>query len=187
MGRKRPRCLTPPQEEEAAAALVPDPEELPEPWAQVESEWVEDDPIPFVPLRRRAENLAARTCGGGGRGGDPKRPCSRRLRCVRARAFRRTRDGTMRLPKQWRARKRSPKRCPRSSGCRPRFLMPMVCRLAVVDEAALQEIVRLMIREELKGRHGGADNPQACASWCGPKSTGRWWRGTWTEVSVPQK
>jgi hypothetical protein len=152
LGAEEAEVLTPPQEA-AAAAFAPDPDEMPEPWAQGETEWVEDDPIPFVPLRRRAENLAARLAAGVAM--DAARTDSAPDGAVAAEPadfvepeagdeaaafdaeleFKTTSEPThQRMPTE--------------------ILDADGVPLAVLDEAALQEIVRLMIREELKGTLG---------------------------------
>jgi hypothetical protein len=64
LGAEEAEVLTASSDEGEGDALIgafaAELDETPEPWAQVETEWEEDNPITFVPLRRRAENLAAK-------------------------------------------------------------------------------------------------------------------------------
>jgi cell pole-organizing protein PopZ len=132
-----------------------------ESWAQVDGEWVEDEPVPFIPLRRRAEHLAARLAAGVAL--DPEEaeetdidePPVQPLRDVAAELLeddplaadldgdapvaRGIDDGEASGPAQ-----RMPTEILDADGT----------PLAVLDEAALQEIVRQMIREELQGALG---------------------------------
>lgn len=131
-----------------------------QPWAQIGPEWTEDEPIPFIPLRRRAEHLAARLAASRTHEPDetdesdqddtPPEP----LRDVApelldddplaadldgdapvARGIEDDAPGTaQRMPTE--------------------ILDADGTPLAVLDEAALQEIVRQMIREELQGALG---------------------------------
>lgn len=172
LGAEEAEVLLPPVED-APAEIQTGPEPGPmeaaaaeaevETWAQVDGEWVEDEPVPFIPLRRRAEHLAARLAAGAVLDPDetddtdhddaPAAP----LRDVAAELLeddpmaadldgdapvaRGIDDGeedhvatTQRMPTE--------------------ILDADGTPLAVLDEAALQEIVRQMIREELQGSLG---------------------------------
>jgi hypothetical protein len=127
------------------------PEDAPEPWSQVEAEWVEDEPIPFVPLRRRAENLAARLAS---------RTVSEELRAEQglevdppANAFAQA-SGSAAYEDD------APEEAAHDASEDDRAATERIpteildadgTPLTVLDEAALQEVVRMMIREELKG------------------------------------
>jgi hypothetical protein len=122
----------PEPEADGAVVQADDPEAA---WERGGSEWSADEPIPFVPLRRRAEHLAARLAAGevmetprpeadsGDVAGseapvvaDPPAPSNARLASELL-----DEDGTP---------------------------------LSVLDEAALQEIVRQTLRAELQGDLG---------------------------------
>lgn len=47
-----------------AFAAEPDADDLPEAWAEVGPDFAGEEPVPFVPLRRRAESLAAKLAAG---------------------------------------------------------------------------------------------------------------------------
>ena len=165
-----PAEATPAESEVVAAVASPasgtteDADAAPEAesWAQVDGDWVEDDPVPFIPLRRRAEHLAARLASGAAFDPEdaedtdlddhhPVQP----LRDVAAELLeddplaadldgdapvaRGIDDGEDSGPAQ-----RMPTEILDADGT----------PLAVLDEAALQEIVRQMIREELQGSLG---------------------------------
>jgi hypothetical protein len=153
--------VAPPAEQAPEAAAEADREAEAESWAQVDGEWVEDEPVPFIPLRRRAEHLAARLAAGVAL--DPEEaeetdidePPVQPLRDVAAELLeddplaadldgdapvaRGIDDGEASGPAQ-----RMPTEILDADGT----------PLAVLDEAALQEIVRQMIREELQGALG---------------------------------
>jgi hypothetical protein len=142
-----------PRKDAAAMAPAPDSDGMLEPWVEVDAELVEDDSISFVPLRRRAENLAARIAAGVAKDApvgdpgvehsvatDPANFDEPEAENAAASVDPHPDDG----PEDETARQRMPTEILDADG------IP----LAVLDEAALQEIVRLMIREELKGTLG---------------------------------
>lgn len=153
--------VAPPAEQAPEAAAEADRETEAESWAQVDGEWVEDEPVPFIPLRRRAEHLAARLAAGvaldpeEAEDADLDEPPVQPLREVAAELLeddplaadldgdapvaRGIDDGEASGPAQ-----RMPTEILDADGT----------PLAVLDEAALQEIVRQMIREELQGALG---------------------------------
>ncbi len=153
--------VAPPAEQAPEAAAEADREAEAESWAQVDGEWVEDEPVPFIPLRRRAEHLAARLAAGvaldpeEAEDADLDEPPVQPLREVAAELLeddplaadldgdapvaRGIDDGEASGPAQ-----RMPTEILDADGT----------PLAVLDEAALQEIVRQMIREELQGALG---------------------------------
>lgn len=172
LGAEEAEVLLPPVEDAPAEILTgpePGPREAAEAdaeletWAQVDGEWVEDEPVPFIPLRRRAEHLAARLAAGAVLDPDetedtdhddapapPLRDVAAELLeddpmaadldgdAPVARGIDEGEDGhratTQRMPTE--------------------ILDADGTPLAVLDEAALQEIVRQMIREELQGSLG---------------------------------
>ena len=167
LGAEEAEVLLPPMEEPLAqpaaeTGMEAGPEPEAESWAQVDGDWVEDEPVPFIPLRRRAEDLAARLAAGAALDPDdaedtdtdddtPVQP----LRDVAAELLeddplaadldgdapvaRGIDEGEEAGPTQ-----RMPTEILDADGT----------PLAVLDEAALQEIVRQMIREELQGALG---------------------------------
>jgi len=171
LGAEEAEVLLPPVEDAPAEILTgPEPEFAtsaeaeadPESWAQVDGEWVEDEPVPFIPLRRRAEHLAARLAAGTLDPEDtedidhddaPAAP----LRDVAAELLE---DDPMAADLDGDApvargiddaendRVATAQRMPTE------ILDADGTPLAVLDEAALQEIVRQMIREELQGALG---------------------------------
>ena len=167
LGAEEAEVLIPPMEEgsvEIGAASG----ELPEPWAQVGAEWVEDEPIPFVPLRRRAESLAARLASGevletlGGTDtvarveapavpeavGVESQPVDDLLTADLLAADSDDDIGAAEEDHHGPAENATTQRMPTE------ILDADGTPLAVLDEAALQEIVRQMIREELQGSLG---------------------------------
>ena len=166
LGAEEAEVLLPPIEDAPAAIQTSEaPEAIaeaePEAWAQVDGEWVEDEPVPFIPLRRRAEHLAARLAAGAVLDSDeaedtdhddtPPQP----LRDVAAELLEddptaADLDGDAPVArgiddgKEIGATQRMPTEILDADGT----------PLAVLDEAALQEIVRQMIREELQGSLG---------------------------------
>ena len=164
LGAEEAEVLLPPVED-APAGAVTDAEagtEIePEAWAQVDGDWVEDEPVPFIPLRRRAEHLAARLAAGAVLDPDeaedtdhddtPAAP----LRDVAAELLEddpaaADLDGDAPVARgiddgeETGSAQRMPTEILDADGT----------PLAVLDEAALQEIVRQMIREELQGSLG---------------------------------
>lgn len=166
LGAEEAEVLLPPSEDAPAAILTgQEPEAAagtePEAWAQVDGEWVEDEPVPFIPLRRRAEHLAARLAAGAVLDPDeaedtdhddtPPQP----LRDVAAELLEddptaADLDGDAPVARgiddgeKIGTAQRMPTEILDADGT----------PLAVLDEAALQEIVRQMIREELQGSLG---------------------------------
>lgn len=153
--------------EEDAAGIVAEADDLPDSWAQVDSDWARDEPIPFIPLRRRAENLAARLAAGvvmdpseadaglvddghdePDMAGEPSQAAAPDFT---ARSASDPEDDALAIDAfaedhqpDATATQRMPTEILDADG------IP----LAVLDEAALQEIVRQMIREELQGSLG---------------------------------
>lgn len=148
--------------EEVVVGAAAEQDELPESWAQVEADWVEDDPVPFIPLRRRAEHLAARLAAGVVMEPDevddtdhddaPAVPAPDVAAELLEEDFLAADlDGDAPVARgiegddsQEGATHRMPTEILDADGT----------PLAVLDEAALQEIVRQMIREELQGSLG---------------------------------
>lgn len=153
LGAEEAEVLPPPTDAETAAPFASDVEEVPEPWEQVENEWVEDDPIPFVPLRRRAENLAARLAAGAIKDTtrndpDPEAPLATEPAAV-VRPEADENAATIEADRETDVEERSAQqRMPTE------IIDADGVPLAVLDEEALQEIVRLMIRDELQGDLG---------------------------------
>ncbi|MFN5999482.1 MAG: hypothetical protein ACK47C_12285 [Paracoccaceae bacterium] len=113
-------------------------------WDQTPGEWVEDDPIPFIPLRRRAEHLAARLAAG--EVGDTPKVSAEDEVAETADA---TPSPAMDAPIA-EATKSGAGTAPMASELLDEDGTP----LAVLDEAALQEIVRQTLRQELQGDLG---------------------------------
>jgi hypothetical protein len=149
---------------EAAAELSEDihveTEENGEAWAQ--SDWTEDEPVPFIPLRRRAEHLAARLAAGEVMDLDePEEAVHDNFpdevapdvapELLEDDPLAADLDGDSPV-----ATGLSDDTTDEASGQRmpTEFLDADGTPLAVLDEAALQEIVRQMIREELQGALG---------------------------------
>ncbi|MES2914701.1 MAG: hypothetical protein V4753_06230 [Pseudomonadota bacterium] len=109
-------------------------------WEQASSDWVGDEPIPFIPLRRRAEHLAARLAAGdvgdaprasvAGEAAAPMLP-GRDDPVAKA-----TVSGTS------------------AASVASELLDEDGTPLSVLDETALQEIVRQTLRHELQGELG---------------------------------
>jgi hypothetical protein len=147
LGAEEAVVLPPEEEGVASAAFAPDVGEAPEPWAQGENDWARDEPIPFVPLRRRAENLAARLAAGAAKDlgrTEPEATPEPVTEPVPEEEPARFGARSESIAEEVIARQRMPTEIIDADG------VP----LAVLDEAALQEIVRLMIREELRGALG---------------------------------
>ncbi len=148
--------------EEVVVGEATELDELSEPWPQVEADWVEDEPVPFIPLRRRAEHLAARLAAGAVLEPDEVDDTDHddtpvaSARDVAAELLEEDLlasdlDGDAPVARgiesddsQEGATQRMPTEILDADGT----------PLAVLDEAALQEIVRQMIREELQGSLG---------------------------------
>ena len=113
-------------------------------WDQTPSEWVEDEPIPFIPLRRRAEHLAARLAAG--EVGDTPKVSAEDEVAETAEA---TPSPATDAPIA-EATKSGAGTAPMASELLDEDGTP----LAVLDEAALQEIVRQTLRQELQGDLG---------------------------------
>lgn len=107
-----------------------------EPWAQVGSDLGDDEPIPFVPLRRRAEHLAARLAAG------------EVMETPRAEAEAEVVSITA-------DRLTEPASAEAGTGTMAtEFVDADGMPLAVLDEQALHEIVRQTLRAELQGELG---------------------------------
>lgn len=146
--------------EEAEVLTGPDPDqEMPdrvgagdqsEPRAPVDSALTDDGPIPFVPLRRRAEHLAAQLAAGEGPGTPPAEAKSEAEVVSLA-------DAAPAAPS---AAEASPEDAEARAGylsaehLATEFVDADGMSLAVLDEHALQEIVRQTLRAELKGELG---------------------------------
>ena len=132
-----------------------------ESWAQVDGDWVEDEPVPFIPLRRRAEHLAARLAAGAALDADeaedtdPDDPPVQPLRDVAAELLE---DDPLAADLDGDAPVARGIDAGEEAGATQRMPTEILdadgTPLAVLDEAALQEIVRQMIREELQGALG---------------------------------
>lgn len=154
--------LVPPVDEHADI-VIEDVDGPGESWGQ--TDWTEDEPAAFIPLRRRAEHLAARLAAGVVL--DPEDIDDKSAEPVAAEtpapqmaaapdvAPELLEDGLgladhegepaqAHDPEQEAARQRMP----------TEFIDADGTELAVLDESALQEIVRQMIREELQGTLG---------------------------------
>ena len=107
-----------------------------EPWAQVGSDLGDDEPIPFVPLRRRAEHLAARLAAG------------EVMETPRAEAEAEVVSITADRPTDPASAE------PGVGSMATEFVDADGMPLAVLDEQALHEIVRQTLRAELQGELG---------------------------------
>lgn len=107
-----------------------------EPWAQVGSDLGDDEPIPFVPLRRRAEHLAARLAAG------------EVMETPRAEAEAEVVSITADRPTEPASAE------PGVGSMATEFVDADGMPLAVLDEQALHEIVRQTLRAELQGELG---------------------------------
>ncbi len=119
-------------------AEPPESEDHVEARDEVGSEWAEDGPIPFVPLRRRAEYLAARLAAGEVM--DTPRPEADPTVIAEVEVP----MPLIGMPAQEPGPERRPTELLDEDGT----------PLSVLDEAALQEIVRLTLRAELQGDLG---------------------------------
>ena len=130
----------PDSDEPSEASL---PEEALEPWARDPGDG-EDEPVAFVPLRRRAETLTARVASGEASDSMVAAgPHASDAALAPSDAMDDLHDDLSESPAA-----EAPQRMPTE------ILDADGTPLAVLDEAALQEIVRLMIREELQGDLG---------------------------------
>jgi hypothetical protein len=153
--------LLPPAEDMAHSfAMEPELDDTAEAWA-------EDEPVPFVPLRRRAENLAARLAAGAVVESlrqqseaepeakpeaeavpEPRAPLHLDMQNI-------VQDPDAVDPEAAVSEDRSTPPDPDTVQRMPTEILDADgTPLAVLDEAALQEIVRQMIREELQGALG---------------------------------
>ena len=107
-----------------------------EPWGQVGSDLGDDEPIPFVPLRRRAEHLAARLAAG------------EVMETPRAEAEAEVVSITADRPAEPASAE------PGVGTMATEFVDADGMPLAVLDEHALHEIVRQTLRAELQGELG---------------------------------
>lgn len=134
--------LLPPAED--AEMLVVEAEDLPEPWAEVGSDWVEDEPIAFMPHRHRSKTLGTAPAAEAAPVGDALSEAPHdAVEEVAPRL-----DTPAAALADSRAEETVSQRMPTE------IIDADGTPLAVLDEAALQEIVRQMIREELQGDLG---------------------------------
>ncbi len=163
--------LPPAQDLPEAFAPEPEADDLPEAWAEVGSDWTEDEPVPFVPLRRRAESLAAKLAAGAvpddvvpeGRDADQDTNLVGAAE-VDPTLYEDLALADLPIAKDLSAEPSSEAEAPRQSddAAAPEAAHRIATELldadgtplAVLDEAALQEVVRQMIREELQGTLG---------------------------------
>jgi hypothetical protein len=140
LGAEEAEVLTGPEpDQEMLDAIATDDEA--EPWAQVESPLADDEPIPFVPLRRRAEHLAARLAAGEVAETPPGEPEA----------------DVVPVAEETPAAPVTPKAIGANAGpghVATEFVDADGMELAVLDEHALQEIVRQTLRAELQGELG---------------------------------
>lgn len=153
-------------------SFAPEPEadDLPEAWAEVGPDFAEDEPLPFVPLRRRAESLAAKLASGvvadrvDPEAANPAQEADQPgVQDVDPTLYEDLAMADLPI-----ARDIATDPVPEAKGPDPmtqavddlahrvqtELLDADGTPLAVLDEAALQEIVRQMIREELQGTLG---------------------------------
>lgn len=151
-------------EEPVAAAEAPSAEaESSEAWR---AEWTDEEPVPFIPLRRRAEDLAARLAAGDvleADDGDDEvaeeeataEPASAGAPDVAPELLE---DDPELSAFEEDVAVAKGQDAALSDAAAPRLPTEIIdadgTPLAVLDEAALQEIVRQMIREELQGALG---------------------------------
>jgi hypothetical protein len=166
LGAEEAEVLLP--QAEAAEDLAAEVEQLPESWAEVGPDWVEAEPIPFVPMRHRAEALAARH--GAGEGGEPPRadsdfatdtpsaPHPMQDEPTAGQSLPVDDDheepGVVDAPLLDADRAAATDEAAAQRSMPTEILDADGTELAVLDEAALQEMVRQMIREELQGDLG---------------------------------
>ena len=136
---------------DVAEDLVAEAEALPDAWSEVGPDFVEDEPIPFVPLRRRAESLAARLAAGAVTEAERTEAALSTADALPAEVHQ---DALPEIPEPEVSEAPDVPEAP----AEPRLTSGIVdadgTELAVLDEAALQEIVRQMIRHELQGDLG---------------------------------
>ena len=138
-------------------------------WAQGGSDWVDDDAVPFIPLRRRAESLAARVASGEVLAGSPAEPAGAGMPGADTEDDGPFHDLELAALEMTAAelaafeidpeiggpdRTDDTARVGRTQRMPTEILDADGIPLAVLDEAALQDIVRQMIREELQGSLG---------------------------------
>lgn len=168
LGAEEAEVLLPPVEDAAGEipsrpepAAEPETEAGAETWPQVDGEWVEDEPVPFIPLRRRAEHLAARLAAGAipdpdeAEDADHDDTPTAPLRDVAAElldddSLAADLDGDAPVARGI----DDDEKADTAQRMPTEILDADGTPLAVLDEAALQEIVRQMIREELQGSLG---------------------------------
>jgi hypothetical protein len=110
-------------------------------WAPADADLAHDEPVPFVPLRRRAEHLAARLAAG------------EVMETPRAEAEAEVVQPTAE-PAAEPASVSAPAADPGVSAMATEYVDVDGMALAVLDEAALHEIVRQTLRAELQGELG---------------------------------
>jgi hypothetical protein len=124
--------LTGPDQDDAEAAS----------WDQGSSEWAGDEPIPFIPLRRRAEHLAARLAAG------------EVVEAPKAAAEDEAVGGADTSPQPDGGAPATKAPVSAAAPMASEFMDEDGTPLAVLDEAALQDIVRQTLRQELQGEMG---------------------------------
>lgn len=135
---------------DVAEDLVAEAEALPEPFAELGSDFEEAEPIPFVPLRRRAESLAARLSAGAvvqPEAAEAESPVADAALSLPA-------NEALDTPLDADVALDAPVEEAEMPGLTTGIVDADGTELAVLDEAALQEIVRQMIRHELQGDLG---------------------------------
>jgi hypothetical protein len=135
--------------EEAEVLPVPTEAELAdedtaEAWDQASSDWEKDEPVPFIPLRRRAEHLAARLASG--EVGDAAKAPAEADVAASAEATP--------LPDSAAPPAKAAVSGAGAGTMASDLLDEDGIPLAVLDEAALQDIVRQTLRQELQGDLG---------------------------------
>lgn len=114
-----------------------------EPWAQVGSDLGDDEPIPFVPLRRRAEHLAARLAAG------------EVVETPKPEAEAEVVSLADEMPAEPVSASSAPGAGKAATGSlATEFVDADGMQLAVLDEVALHDIVRQTLRAELQGELG---------------------------------
>jgi hypothetical protein len=164
--------LPPAQDLPEAFAPEPEADDLPEAWAEAAADLSEDEPVPFVPLRRRAESLAAKLAAGAVAESLAPQPqdADQEAAFSGAAEVDPTLYEDLALADLPIATDLSAEPAAKAEGAHrsdqaatteaaahriaTELLDADGTPLAVLDEAALQEIVRQMIREELQGTLG---------------------------------
>ncbi|MCU0902914.1 MAG: hypothetical protein MUE83_03450 [Tabrizicola sp.] len=135
----------PPSDPEASDPEASDVDDTAAPWAEVPADWAEGGSVPFVPLRRRAEQFAARLAS---TGEPPDLQGPEPVQAVTASAEAATEAGPV-VPTA-----ETVVDSPRDGRIATELLDEDGTPLAVLDESALTEIVRQVLRAELQGELG---------------------------------